>query len=55
MVMAESTALEDLSTGKKEIFGYFRAKVLEDHLSGSTNEILKKAIDDKQTIISELS
>lgn len=43
MVMAESTILEDIPTGKVERqCRYFKAKVLEDRKSEGTNNILKK-------------
>jgi len=52
MVMAESTVLEDLSTGKKKRqCRYFKAKVLEDHKADGTNDTLKNAIADEQTIV----
>ena len=52
MIMAESTVLEDLSTGKKERqCRYFKAKVLEDHKADGTNDTLKKAIAGEQTIV----
>ncbi|SHG78681.1 ISXO2-like transposase domain-containing protein [Salegentibacter echinorum] len=52
MVMAESTVLEDINTGKVERqCRYFKAKVLEDHKSEGTENTLKKAIDDEQVIV----
>src|SRR5690606_2554157 len=42
MIMAESTVLEDLDTGKVERqCRYFKAKVLEDHQADGADETLK--------------
>lgn len=52
MVMAESTILEDLATGKVERqCRYFKAKVLDDHKADGTYETFKNAIDGEQTIV----
>jgi len=52
MILAESTVLEDIDTGKVERqCRYFKAKVLEDHKSEGTGNTLKKAIDDEQVIV----
>jgi hypothetical protein len=52
IVMAESTILEDLDTGKVERHcRYFKAKVLEDHRAEGTDDTLKKSIDDGHTIV----
>ena len=52
MVMAESTVLEDIDTGKTERqCRYFKAKVLEGHKSGGTTNALKNAIDGEDTIV----
>ena len=52
MVMAESTVLEDIDTGKVDRqCRYFKAKVLEDHKADETNNTLKSAIDGEQTIV----
>lgn len=52
MVMAESTVLEDLYTGKVERqCRYFKAKVLEDHKADSTDKTFKNTIDQEQTIV----
>lgn len=52
MVMAESTILEDLDTGKVERqCRYFKAKVLDDHKADGTDETFKNAIDGEQTIV----
>ena len=47
-VMAESTPLEDMETGKKSRqVRYFKAKVLEDHKAEGINEMIKKSIEIK--------
>jgi hypothetical protein len=52
MIMAESTILEDIDTGKVERqCRYFKAKVLEDHKADGTDRTFEKAIDDEQTIV----
>ena len=52
MVMAESTILEDLQTGKVERHcRYFKAKVLGDHKSEGTDNTLKNGIDGEQAIV----
>lgn len=52
MVMAESTVLEDLDTGKVERqCRYFKAKVLEGHKAEGTDDTFEKAIDDEKTIV----
>lgn len=52
MVMAESTVLEDINTGKIERHcRYFKAKVLTDHKADQTDDILKSSIDEEQTIV----
>ena len=52
MVMAESTILEDIDTGKQERqCRYFKAKVLTNHKADQTDDTLKAAIDDDQTIV----
>lgn len=52
MVMAESTILENIHTGKVERqCRYFKAKVLGDHKCEGTNNTLKNAIDGEQTIV----
>lgn len=52
MIMAESTVLEDLDTGKVERqCRYFKAKVLENHKSDGTDKTFKSAIDQEQTIV----
>ena len=52
MIMAESTILEDLDTGKIERqCRYFKAKVLEDHQADGTDETFKNAIANEETIV----
>ena len=52
MIMAESTILEELETGKVDRqCRYFKAKVLEDHKAEGTDLSLIDAIDDEQTIV----
>ncbi len=52
MIMAESTILEDIETGKVERQSrYFKAKVLDDHKAQGTDDTLKAAIDDEQVIV----
>jgi hypothetical protein len=52
MIMAESTILEDLDTGKIERQSrYFKAKVLGDHQADGTDEVLKNAIADEEVIV----
>jgi len=52
MVMAESTVLENIETGKVDRkCRYFKAKVLDDHKAEGIDEALKKSISDEQTIV----
>lgn len=52
MIMAESTILEDLETGKVDRHcRYFKAKVLGDHQAEGTDDTFKNAIDDEHTIV----
>jgi hypothetical protein len=52
MVMAESTVLEDVETGKVDKHvGYFKAKVLADHKSLNTDLTLKEAIDADKSVV----
>ena len=52
MIMAESTVLEDVETGKVERqAGYFKAKVLMDHKMENTDKTLKQAIENDESII----
>lgn len=52
MVMAKSTVLEDVDTGKVERqCRYFKAKVLEDHKADGTDNTFDNAIDQDQVIV----
>ena len=52
MLMAESTILEDLDTGKVERqCRYFKAKVLDDHKAEAIDNTFDDAIDNEQTIV----
>jgi len=52
MVMAESTVLEDIDTGKvQRQCRYFKAKVLTNHKADQTDNTLESAIDDEQIIV----
>src|SRR5680860_127055 len=52
MVMAESTILEDIDTGKIERqCRYFKAKVLDDHKAEGTDQTFKDSLDEDQTIV----
>ena len=52
MIMAESTILENIETGKIERqCRYFKAKVLEDHKADGTDQNFENTIDDEQTIV----
>lgn len=56
LIMAESTPLEDLDTGKKEKHcRYFKAKVLEDHNAENLNEEVKKSIGEQSIVFSDQS
>jgi len=52
MIIAESTVLENLETGKKDRqCGYFKAKVLEDHKADDMDKVFKEAIDQEKSIV----
>jgi hypothetical protein len=52
MVMAESTVLEDIETGKIERqCRYFKAKVLENHKSNNVDETIKECVNDEDVIV----
>ena len=52
MIMAESTILENIETGKVERqCRYFKAKVLENHQADTTDNNFKSAIDQEETIV----
>ena len=55
-VMAESTTLENMETGEKsKSCRYFKAKVLETHLSLEINETIKKSIDNQSIVFTDKS
>ena len=55
-IMAESTILEDIETGKKSNqCRYFKAKVLTDHTSEQINETIKESISEKSILFSDKS
>jgi transposase-like protein len=52
MIMAESTILENIETGKIDRqCRYFKAKVLENHKAGGTDDVLKNAIEGETSIV----
>jgi transposase-like protein len=55
-VMAESTPLEVIETGKKSNHvRYFKAKVLEDHKVEGINEIIKNSLDESSIVFTDKS
>lgn len=55
-VMAESTPLENIETGEKsKSCRYFKAKVLETHLSLEINETIKESIDNESIVFTDKS
>lgn len=55
-VMAESTPLEDIETGKKsKHVRYFKMKVLESHLSDEINETVPNNINETSIVFSDKS
>jgi hypothetical protein len=55
-IMAESTILEDIETGKKSNqCRYFKAKVLTDHTSEQINKTIKESISEKSILFSDKS
>ena len=55
-IMAESTVLEDIETGKKSNqCRYFKAKVLTDHTSEQINETIKESISEKSILFTDKS
>ena len=55
-MMAESTPLEDLETGKKEKqVRFFKAKVLDGHDGKEINETIKKSIDNQSIVFTDKS
>jgi hypothetical protein len=55
-VMAESTPLENIETGKKSShFRFAKMKVLENHNAESVNQVVQKGIEKESTIITDKS
>jgi hypothetical protein len=55
-VMAESTPLEDIETGKKaKHCKYFKMKVLESHNSDEIDQVIQDNIDEKSIVFSDKS
>jgi len=55
-VMAESTPLEDIETGKKSKHSrYFKMQVLTSHCSEEINELVKENFDEKSIVFSDKS
>lgn len=55
-IMAESTPLEDIETGKKEKHvRFFKAKVLEGHDGDQIDETIKESIDNQSIVFTDKS
>jgi len=55
-IMAESTPLEDIETGKKQRQpGYFKAKVLTSHNSREINQTVSSSINEKSIVFTDKS
>lgn len=55
-VMAESTPLEDIATGKKSNHcRYFKMKVLESYLKEEINQVIEESITEKTIVFSDKS
>jgi len=56
LIMAESVPLEDIETGEKsKSCRYFKAKVLDSHLSEEVNQTVRQAIDNESIVFSDKS
>ena len=56
LIMAESVPLEDIETGEKsKSCRYFKAKVLDSHLSEAVNQTVRQAIDNESIVFSDKS
>lgn len=52
-VIAESTPLEDISSGRKSIhFRYFKMRVLESYLKDEINQVVEESITEKTIVFS---
>lgn len=55
-IMAESTVLEDLESGKKSTqCRYFKAKVLTDHTAEQINQTIQESINEKSIVFTDKS
>jgi len=55
-VMAESTPIEDVATGRTPRQArYFKAKVLDTHKSGEIDETVQKSLDERTIVFSDQS
>lgn len=55
-IMAESTPLEDLETGKKsQQCRYFKAKVLTNHQAGEINQTVQESLNEKSIVFTDKS
>lgn len=53
-IMAESTQLEDIETGKKSSqCRYFKAKVLNSHTAGEINGVVQKSFDETSIVFTD--
>ena len=56
LIMAESVPLEDIETGKSsKSCRYFKAKVLDSHLSKEINQAVQQAIDNESIVFTDKS
>ena len=54
LIMAESVPLEDIETGKtSKSCRYFKAKVLDSHLSEEINHTVQQAIDNESIVFTD--
>jgi len=56
LIMAESILLEDIETGKKsKSCRYFKAKVLDTHLSEEINHTVRQSVDNESIVFTDKS
>jgi transposase-like protein len=56
LIMAESVPLEDIETGtKSKCCRYFKAKVLDSHLSEEINQSVQQSIDNESIVFADKS